>query len=42
MERTRTIQLIQNAFNPVAVIDTDFWNANKMSNEAATWPATPP
>ena len=35
------IQLIQNAFNPVAAIDTDFWNANKLSNEAGTWPTTP-
>ena len=35
------IQLIQNAFNPVAAIDTDFWNANKLSNEAGEWPTTP-
>lgn len=36
-----TIRLIQNAFNPVAVIDTAFWNANKLSNEAGAWPTTP-
>ena len=36
------IQLIQNAFNPVPSIDTAFWNANKMSNEAGEWPTTPP
>jgi hypothetical protein len=35
-----TIHLIQQAFNPVAVIDTDFWNANKLSNEAGQWPTT--
>jgi hypothetical protein len=35
-----TINLIQQAFNPVAVIDTDFWNANKLSNEAGQWPTT--
>ena len=35
------IQLIQNAFNPVAAIDTDFWNDNKLSNEAGEWPTTP-
>jgi hypothetical protein len=36
-----TIRLIQNAFNPVAVIDTHFWNANKMSDAAGAWPTTP-
>ena len=36
-----TIRLIQNAFNPVAAIDTAFWNANKLSNEAGEWPITP-
>ena len=35
-----TIKLIQNAFNPVAAIDSDFWNANKMSNPAGEWPTT--
>ena len=35
-----TIKLIQNAFNPVAAIDSDFWNANKMSNAAGEWPTT--
>jgi hypothetical protein len=34
------IQLIQNAFNPVAAVDTGFWNANKISNEAGEWPTT--
>jgi hypothetical protein len=34
------IKLLQQAFNPVAVIDTDFWNANKLSNEAGQWPTT--
>ena len=33
-------QAIQNAFNPVAAIDSDFWNANKMSNAAGEWPTT--
>ncbi|MFG2003918.1 glycoside hydrolase family 2 TIM barrel-domain containing protein [Spirillospora sp. NPDC048911] len=37
----RTINLIQDAFNPVAVIDTEFWNANKMSNTAGAWPTVP-
>lgn len=32
--------LIQQAFNPVAVIDTDFWSANRLSNEAGQWPTT--
>ena len=36
-----TIRLIQNAFNPVAVIDSAFWNANKMSDETGTWPTSP-
>jgi hypothetical protein len=36
-----TIRLIQNSFNPVAVIDTEFWNANKMSDESGAWPTTP-
>ncbi len=36
-----TIRLVQNAFNPVAVIDTAFWNANKMSDESGTWPTSP-
>ena len=36
-----TIQLIQNAFNPVAVIDSAFWDANKMSNAQGAWPTTP-
>lgn len=34
------IKLIQSAFNPVAVIDTQFWNANKLSNEIGQWPTT--
>ena len=37
-----TIKLIQNAFNPVATIDTAFWNANKMSDAAGVWPTAPP
>ncbi|ROQ04633.1 glycosyl hydrolase family 2 [Rathayibacter sp. PhB93] len=32
------IQLLQKAFNPVAVVDTEFWNANKLSDENGTWP----
>ena len=36
-----TITLIQKAFNPLAAIDSDFWNANKLSDEAGTWPTTP-
>jgi hypothetical protein len=35
------IQLIQRAFNPVAAVDTEFWNANKLSNAAGQWPTTP-
>ena len=35
------IQLLQKAFNPVAAVDTDFWNENKLSNEAGQWPTTP-
>jgi hypothetical protein len=33
------IQLIQKAFNPVAAIDTQFWDANKLSNAQGAWPA---
>jgi hypothetical protein len=36
-----TIRLVQHSFNPVAVIDSAFWNANKLSNEAGAWPTTP-
>ncbi|GAA2470298.1 sugar-binding domain-containing protein [Winogradskya humida] len=36
-----TLKLIQQAFNPVAVIDTGFWNANKMSDTTGRWPTTP-
>ena len=36
-----TIRLIQNAFNPVAVIDSAFWDANKMSDETGAWPISP-
>jgi len=35
------IQLVQKAFNPTAAVDTDFWNANKLSNAAGQWPTTP-
>jgi hypothetical protein len=36
-----TLTLIRQAFNPVAVIDSDFWNANKMSDTSGRWPTTP-
>jgi len=36
-----TIELIQRAFNPVAAVDTQFWDANKLSNPQGTWPTTP-
>ena len=32
------IQLLQKAYNPVAAVDTDFWNENKLSNAAGQWP----
>ncbi len=31
---------IQRGFNPVAVIDTAFWNANRQSNASGAWPVT--
>ena len=36
-----TINLIRDAFNPVAVIDSAFWDANKMSDAAGEWPTVP-
>ena len=35
------IQLLQKAFNPVAAVDTAFWNENKLSNGAGEWPVAP-
>ena len=35
------IQLIQRAFDPVAAVDSDFWNANKLSDAAGQWPTVP-
>lgn len=35
------IQLLQKAFNPVAAVDTAFWNQNKLSNGAGEWPVAP-
>jgi hypothetical protein len=32
------IQLLQRAFNPVAIIDSEFWNANKLSDSEGAWP----
>lgn len=37
----RQIQLLQKAFNPVAVIDSAFWNENKLSDQQGTWPIAP-
>jgi hypothetical protein len=31
---------IQRGMNPVAVVDTAFWNANRMSNASGGWPMT--
>jgi hypothetical protein len=36
-----TIKLIQQAFNPVAVIDSEFWDANKESDAEGRWPTAP-
>jgi hypothetical protein len=35
------IQRIQRGFNPVAVVDTAYWNANHLSNSNGDWPASP-
>ena len=35
------IQLLQKAFNPVAAVDTGFWDQNKLSNGAGEWPVAP-
>ena len=35
------IQLIQRAFNPVAAVDTEFWDANKLSDTTGQWPTAP-
>ena len=35
------IQLLQKAFNPVAAVDTAFWDQNKLSNGAGEWPVAP-
>lgn len=35
------IQLLQKAFNPVAAVDTAFWDQNKLSNAAGEWPVAP-
>ena len=35
------IQLLQTAFNPVAAVDTAFWDQNKLSNGAGQWPVAP-
>jgi len=32
---------IQRAFNPVAVVDAAYWDANKLSDANGTWPASP-
>ena len=34
------IQRIQRAFNPVAVADVAYWNANKLSNDSGAWPVS--
>jgi hypothetical protein len=31
---------VQRAFNPLAVADVAYWNANKMSDAAGNWPVT--
>jgi hypothetical protein len=33
---------IQRAFNPVAVIDPAYWEANKMSDKSGNWPVSKP
>ncbi len=35
------INRLQRAFSPVAVIDTDYWLANHLSNIKGDWPAAP-
>ena len=35
------LTLIRQAFNPVAVVDSAFWNANKLSDATGRWPTTP-
>jgi hypothetical protein len=36
-----TLSLIRQAFNPVAAIDSDFWNINKLSDATGGWPTAP-
>ncbi len=33
---------VQRAFNPVAVIDAAYWEANKMSDKSGSWPVSKP
>lgn len=35
------IQLLQRAFHPTAAVDTQFWDANKLSNAVGEWPIAP-
>ena len=36
------IMRVQRAFNPVAVIDAAYWEANHMSDKSGTWPISKP
>ena len=36
------IQRVQAGFNPVLVADADYWEANKLSDEAGDWPVNVP
>jgi hypothetical protein len=36
------IMRVQRAFNPVAVIDAAYWEANHQSDKSGTWPTSPP
>lgn len=39
--KNEQIQLLQKAFNPVAAVDTGFWEQNKLSDESGQWPLAP-
>ena len=39
--KNEQIQLLQKAFNPVAAVDTGFWDQNKLSDETGQWPLAP-
>ena len=37
----KQIQLVHRAFSPLLVVDGDYWNANKLSDQNGAWPVAP-